>query len=212
MLQDGSPILVMIRNLFPSRLLIKECKDYSTISHSLQSWFYSYQSKHSYSHDYTMIKGWQSDVLLPSAVPDLDFFWPFFYSHLDECFNEYGFDTDRVGYELCAIVFNINTPGSLQSQHSHPEAHMSGTFYVSTPEYDAGHLCFHNAHTFHEATMIKALREDVIQQEYVACNHFVYPREGYMTMFPSHLEHSVKENRSSKNRLSIGYNIKVVFK
>jgi uncharacterized protein (TIGR02466 family) len=97
---------------------------------------------------------------------------------------------------------NLNHAGDIHPQHLHPNAVLSGVYYVSAPE-KCGDIIFHDPRR--QALVIHPkLKENT---DYNSDRHALPPFEGLLAMFPSWLEHSVEANMSGSDRLSISFNI-----
>jgi hypothetical protein len=92
-------------------------------------------------------------------------------------------DTLRAGF-----WFNAMGPGTRTLPHTHDDADeiLSGVYYVEVPP-DSGDLVIHDRHA----------------------RTIVTPRAGMLVLFPPDLPHEVSENRSGRERLSIGMNFGV---
>ena len=90
------------------------------------------------------------------------------------------------GYPNPPFWFNLAKPGELTGVHDHArDASVSGVFHVQIPP-DSGALFF------------RADGEEDLLLE---------PVEGTVVLFPSTLRHGVRENRSSKERISLAFNL-----
>lgn len=98
------------------------------------------------------------------------------------------FDT-RFSYRLNNYWFNISPPGASNEKHNHsnpdnPSLGASGVLYLSTPK-NSGNIIFHS------------LDSDSLE---------IVPKKGYLLLFPINLDHSVQENFSTLDRISIAFN------
>ncbi len=100
----------------------------------------------------------------------------------------------------------FNQPNSYFVRHDHYAALVSGCVYLTLPE-NCGDIMFHNpletrrmSNTFFQK--VKAEENDY------NFNHVKYsPKVGELIMFESWLQHTVEQNMSNENRVSIGINI-----
>ena len=76
---------------------------------------------------------------------------------------------------------NINPKGARNEKHTHPSCAFAGTIWIKTPE---------NCGDFNLYSPVSTV-----------------PKEGKMIIFPSHLEHSVNENLSDQDRISVSFNL-----
>jgi uncharacterized protein (TIGR02466 family) len=98
--------------------------------------------------------------------------------------------------------------GDWGQQHEHANSLLSGVLYLETDK-DSGSICFHKPYgytnLFHSSTHIPF-------NEFETHNADVYhhvPENGDILLFPSHLHHSIKENRSNIIRYSIAFNFHI---
>ena len=92
---------------------------------------------------------------------------------------------------------NINNKGDMNTVHTHPGAHYSGTYYVKVPEGDAGDLQF--VDTRCHQSFLKG--NDIFNH---TCR--VIPAEGAIYIFRSDMHHLVYPNKTDKDRISIAFN------
>jgi uncharacterized protein (TIGR02466 family) len=95
--------------------------------------------------------------------------------------------------------------GNTQGLHVHPNAHVSGVYYVATPPStlepgDAGKISFYDPRP----------RATMNQLPYQATRHRIAPVPGDMYLFPSWLEHSVSAFQGPGERICIAFNAKLV--
>ena len=95
--------------------------------------------------------------------------------------------------------------GHTQGLHVHPNANVSGVYYVTAPpetlgQGDAGKISFYDPRP----------RATMAQLPFQATRHRVAPVPGDMYLFPSWLEHSVSAFQGEGERLCIAFNGKLV--
>jgi len=91
----------------------------------------------------------------------------------------------------------LTNPGQHAHLHDHGTNHISGVYWFKTNGQD-GNIVFRNA--------LKALKCNPIGSTYAHENEFL-PEQGRIVMWPSYLDHSVKENRTKFDRISLSFNI-----
>ena len=95
---------------------------------------------------------------------------------------------------------NINPKFADNHAHVHPEARLSGVFYVDAPE-NSGDICFTRDIGYALVTVAPELtRYSGVEQHYPA-------KTNRMLIFPAWVEHHVKSNMSDQDRISISFNI-----
>ena len=99
-----------------------------------------------------------------------------------------------------------NQPGSDFNRHDHYGAITSGVIYLQAPP-DCGDILFHNPIEQRRCTNTFFQRIQHEENSY-NFNHVRFtPVVGSMIMFESWLQHTVKQNKSNKPRISISFNI-----
>ena len=107
---------------------------------------------------------------------------------------------------LSSMWFNINGKGHYNTSHHHPETTIAGVLWLKTPK-DCGSFYFESPHEFAEYGFQQMQKQEMIDQ-YLACPAYrIFPHEGLMILFPSHLRHGVEINQSDEDRISLAFNI-----
>ena len=102
-----------------------------------------------------------------------------------------------ISIDLTEYWINVMPPGGYQRIHSHPNANLSGTFYLQAPE-GSGDLFIPSPYINGIENIISTASEYIIPPKV---------REGWL--HPSSLPHSVSRNESDEDRVSISYNLKL---
>jgi uncharacterized protein (TIGR02466 family) len=116
-----------------------------------------------------------------------------------------------LGYDPMCFVeitswLQFNQPGSYFVRHDHYGALISGVLYLEVPE-KSGDILFHNPL---EARRVTNTFFERIKKDETAYNfgHVKYtPVVGDMLIFESWLSHTVRQNKSDSNRISVSFNI-----
>ena len=95
--------------------------------------------------------------------------------------------------------------GHTQGMHVHPNANISGVYYVAAPPAalepgDAGKISFYDPRP----------RATMVQLPFQATRHRIAPVPGDMYLFPSWLEHSVSAFQGPGERICIAFNAKLI--
>lgn len=97
---------------------------------------------------------------------------------------------------------NLNGAGNDHARHHHPNALLSGVYYVRAPV-NCGAINFYDprpqASVLHPA-VLESTPHNSHRRE-------IGPGEGLLILFPSWLEHGVDRNESGADRLSISFNV-----
>ena len=113
--------------------------------------------------------------------------------------------TERCFMEVTSWL-QFNQPGSYFVRHDHYGAIVSGCIYLDVPE-NSGDIVFHNPLETRRMTETFFTKIKNEENEY-NFNHVTYkPIVGELLMFEPWLHHTVQQNHSDKNRISIGINI-----
>jgi len=114
---------------------------------------------------------------------------------------------DRVGY-----WYNVNYKYSSNREHTHPNAFLSGVYYVKVPE-NSGNIIFLRANSEHDKMEFihnKISEEDLqIDNNRINTEHWYTPVEGMLILFPGHLSHYVRQNLTNEiddRRISLSFN------
>ena len=101
---------------------------------------------------------------------------------------------------------NINGPGAYNTLHSHPNTDLSGVMWIKTPK-DCGSIQFINPNDHSTYNEIYSYTQEFKDQFFIHHAYWFPPIEGRMIIFPSHLQHEVKENKSNEDRISVSFNV-----
>ncbi|MAH09413.1 MAG: hypothetical protein CL961_07070 [Euryarchaeota archaeon] len=143
--------------------------------------------------------GWQKNHLekypelseLSSAI--FKEFHNFVVTHLDP--------VQKLSIYLGNMFANVNPPGAYHLPHVH-DCHWTGVYYLQGDE-DSGSLCIQKPHQGpSQAEQTKFFAN-------IRLEHKFDPVPGTGYFFPSHLVHYVEENLSTRDRISVAYNIKI---
>jgi uncharacterized protein (TIGR02466 family) len=118
------------------------------------------------------------------------------------CAREFGFER-RLG--IANYWININKKNNYNKMHIHSSSILSGCYYAATPP-RSGSIIFHNrpeaSYILGEMKQVGA-RESMFTTTSQACE----PKAGAVLVFPGWLQHSVEENKSEQDRISIAFNL-----
>jgi hypothetical protein len=146
---------------------------------------------------------WRSESMF-FADGSFDFF-------LNEFKEQIAITVQQIGLINIPLYFSgawitINAPNSYLLTHVHSDCLLSGVMWVDIPE-NSGNLVFTNTNSWHSPEIFDSV-DDSIRNNYNHCSKYFFPPiEGKMIIFPAYLPHYVTENNSSKNRISITFNL-----
>ena len=98
------------------------------------------------------------------------------------------------------LWININPKFSYNQVHVHPQAKLSGVFYVTAPT-NSGSICFTRQGAYALGTVAPELTR------YSNAEWCYPPQQNRLLIFPAWQEHHVKANLSDEDRVSISFNI-----
>ena len=94
---------------------------------------------------------------------------------------------------------NKSTTGGCHKPHMHPNSLISGIFYIKLSE-NMPQV------RFHKKVPPSIVIHSHTTTEYIADFFSVNARSGTLLLFPSDLDHSVPENKSEEDRISLAFN------
>jgi len=111
---------------------------------------------------------------------------------------------DNLKFQIINSWINIHKPGQSSGIHSHSNSLLSGVFYFNDEE-DIGGIRFYpnNFNLFYKSISINYKENNYINAEYISYKN----KKGTVLLFPSHVDHSIEENKSNVDRYSLAFNI-----
>ena len=104
---------------------------------------------------------------------------------------------------------NINGPGDFNVKHNHPRSNLSGVLWIKTPK-DSGNIVFTSPQFFDKFQELYSYNDEFKLKSNAYMTYYFIPKEGNILMFPSSLEHEVKENKSNEDRISFSFNVQLI--
>ena len=188
-------------NIFPVPIHVFDIKDFNLYQKDLIDYAYTLKSKEKDAPNRSNVGGWQSSNFHLNDKNDK------LHSVLMDCITSLPSLKENINIYSKAWV-NINSPGSLNLQHSHPSCDLSGVLWIKCPD-KSGNIFFHSPSGFETFQEIESYTEDFKNNNNYHHSYWFPPIEGRMLIFPSHLEHDVRENLSNEDRISVSFNIKL---
>lgn len=150
--------------------------------------------------------GWHS-----TNIAEEESFRPFFLSlrpHIAKISCHMGID-ERLDYYINSAWININGKQHFNTAHRHTDCFLSGVYYVQVADTaNGGELVFH--HPDAKEKQKRILKEDFpTPNDITAIDKRIIPEQGLCVLFPSWIEHSVAQNNSSIQRISIAFNVAI---
>jgi len=100
-------------------------------------------------------------------------------------------------FEMCSAWITIMPPGENYLMHTHPNAILTGTYYISTPA-NSGDIAFIDT---------QEIALDPVSGTAKIIR--IPPKEGNLVFFPAYLMHEVQTNNSNEGRISITFDLKL---
>lgn len=189
-------------SIFPSICHFIHDESYQDTKDSLIKWLYDYSKKNK-GVEISNAGGYQSSS---------DFYY-------DRGFKPYlkrltGLLGQLSNFYTCSFAiknmwFNINKPGDYNKGHIHPDCDMVGVWWLQCDD-KSGTLQFDNPNLHGQYKMLANLNEQIKKEVNFYTCYFLQPTEGTIALMPSNLYHWVEKNESSKDRISIAFNLGAV--
>ena len=188
-----------LTNLFPSPVHIFESDGFDEFKNNLIDYVYKLKEKDPEGYTISNRNGWQSRGFDLSDMNDL------LHGTILQGLSSFSAIKNTTKMRASAWI-NINSPGSYNVKHTHPNSHLSGVMWIKAPK-DSGNIVFDNPNGHQTHTEINSYNQEFKDQFFVHHSYWLPPIEGRMIIFPSHLQHAVNENKSNEDRISVSFNI-----
>ena len=188
-------------NIFPVPIHTFDVNGFEQIQNDLIDYAYDLKNKEPKGVSISNHGGWQSKIFPLNDESDK------LHSLLMGCITSLPSLKKNINIYSRAWV-NINSPGSLNLQHSHPSCDLSGVLWIKCPD-KSGNIFFHSPSGFETFQEIESYTEDFKNNNNYHHSYWFPPIEGRMLIFPSHLIHEVRENKSNEDRISVSFNIRL---
>ena len=191
-------------NLFPSIIHQFDVNGFSEIKDKLIDYVYDCKKNDSEGRG-----EWQSITFSFNDKDKKDILQSF----LTNCLSEFPPIKKSVNLSMRAWV-NISKPGGYLAKHHHPDCNLAGVLWIKALQ-NSGNIVFHNPRTFDpflqsaKKKEIDSYTDDFKNKFNIYSDYDFPPTEGRILIFPSYLEHQVRENKSNKDRISVSFNIKL---
>ena len=188
-----------LTNLFPSPVHIFDTDGFDEFKNNLIDYAYELREEDPKGFTISSRRGWQSKGFCLSDMNDL--------LHATILRGLSSFPSIKNTIEMRASAWvNINSPGSYNRLHSHPDSHLSGVMWIKAPK-DCGVISFDNPNGHHTYAEINSYDQKFNDKYFIHHSYWLPPIEGRMIIFPSYLQHEVEENKSNEDRISVSFNV-----
>lgn len=128
-------------------------------------------------------------------------------SNINTTFNDMDWDIEKQIIKIKSIWAIINEKGASNERHHHGNSALSAAYYVRAPK-DCGDIVFYDPRPAPVFSHPIAKKPNILN----ATVNSITPDEGLLVLFPSYLDHSVKPNLSSNQRIVISFNVNLIYK
>ena len=188
-------------NLFPSSVHIFNINGFDEVRNKLIDYVYEYKKNDPDGNIISNRGGWQSKNFSVQKEDDI------LHSLIINCLASFPYIKES--YNIFADAWiNINPSGSYNIKHNHPTCDLAGVLWIKCPK-DCGEIIFDNPSAFQTFKTINAYEDKFKDVNKIHHTYFFPPVEGRVLIFPSHLDHNVRENKSQEDRISVSFNIRL---
>ena len=180
--------------------------NYKDVNEELYNYILNLREKNPEGIKKSNFNGWHSkDFDLNDEVPK-----KFIYavsSNINTAFNDMDWDIEKQIIKIRSIWAIINEKGASNERHHHGNSALSAAYYVRAPK-DCGDIEFYDPRPAPVYSHPIAKKPNILN----ATVNSITPDEGMLVLFPSYLDHSVKQNLSSDKRIVISFNVNLIGK
>ena len=189
-------------NFFPSPIHIFDIDGFDKLQNDLIDHAYKLKKQDPDGCILSNRGGWQSKSFLLNREDDI------IHTTIIEVLKSFPVIKNTTEMRSSAWV-NINGPGSYNVIHDHPNTHLSGVIWIKSPK-DCGVIEFKNPHDHPCYNEINSYTEEFKDEFFIHHAYWLSPIEGRVVIFPAHLRHEVKENKSNEDRISVSFNVGLI--
>ena len=128
-------------------------------------------------------------------------------SNINTAFNDMDWDIEKQIIQIKSVWAIINEKGASNERHHHGNSALSAAYYVRAPK-DCGDIVFYDPRPAPVFSHPISRKPNILN----ATVNSITPNEGMLVLFPSYLDHSVKPNLSSNQRIVISFNVNLINK
>ena len=180
--------------------------NYKDVNEELYNYILNLREKNPEGIKKSNFNGWHSkDFDLNDETPK-----KFIYavsSNINTAFSDMDWDIEKQIVKIRSIWAIINEKGASNERHHHGNSALSAAYYVRAPK-DCGDIEFYDPRPAPVYSHPIAKKPNILN-----CTiNSITPEEGMLVLFPSYLDHSVKPNQSSNQRIVISFNVNLIHK
>ena len=187
--------------IFPIPIHQLDVNGFDEIQNELIDYAYGLKKKEPKGVSISNYGGWQSSWFFLNNEDDI------LHSFLVNCLSEFPNIKKSVNIKVEAWI-NINKPDDYNVMHHHPTCDLSGVLWIKAPK-DCGVIEFESPVSFQTYNEVESYTKDFKDSINYFHTYYFTPTEGRILVFPSHLQHQVRENKSNEERISVSFNIRL---
>ena len=190
-----------VTNIFPVSIHQFDVNGFDEIQSELIDYAYGLKKKEPKGVAISNYGGWQSTDFYIDNEDDV------LHHFMINCLSGFPVIKESVNMKVDAWV-NINKPGDYNTKHHHPNCNLAGVLWIKAPK-ECGVIEFESPVEFQTYTEVDSYTEDFKNSNNYYHNYYFTPTEGRIIVFPSHLQHLVRKNKSNEDRISVSFNIRL---
>ena len=187
--------------VFPTPIHQFDVNGFSEIQDKLIDYAYELKEKEPKGVSISNRGGWQSSGFEVYNRNDK------LHDFLLNCLDGFPYIRYAVKFGIYAWV-NINKPGNYNVKHVHATNDLSGVLWIKSPK-DSGDILFVSPHEFQSYKEVESYSDNFKKSSNIDHSFCFTPTDGRILVFPSYLMHEVEENKSTEDRISVSFNIRL---
>ena len=188
-------------NLFPSVIHQFDVNGFDEIRDKLIDYAYDLKKREPEGVSISNHGGWQSPDFSVNNEDDVLHYF------IINCLAGFPVIDESFNIKVDAWI-NINKTGNYNIKHNHPGVDLAGVLWIKCPK-DCGVIVFDSPTGFQSHNEINSYNHNFKNQNNLFHSYQFDPTEGKILIFPAHLNHHVKENKSNEDRISVSFNIRL---
>ena len=189
--------------LFPTPVWTIQLENYKSINEIMYSYIKTLQKNDEVGINKSNVKGWHSqDFDLNNN--ETQKFIAFILPAIEQVMTDMNWEKQKQISKINNMWAIVNTGGSGNLRHQHGNSTLSGAYYVRAP-INSGDIVFYDPRPAPVYSHPNVTEPNLLNAQV----NGISPKEGALVLFPSYLDHSVNENKSSEERIVISFNIKI---
>ena len=194
-----------VHKLFSSPVFQYQVENYKELNVELKNYILDLKEKFPDGQKKSNINGWHSpDFMLNKDSPPYKFYLSVKKFTKQVIENEMGWRYRDDKVRITNMWSIINSEGSSNMKHIHPNTYLSSAYYVKVP-INSGKICFFDPREQKNFSYPITKKKTELSAEIIN----IIPEEGNLLLFPSYLYHSVGENCSKEDRIAISFNLTI---